>query len=204
MHKNNNLQLEIAVHLENGRIHRYIQTNPEDIESILDHIQPSKLFSTPILLIGDCKSLNAFAKSMVVRIDLISDTLPNWPQSHAVETILEITPDAFHERFDPERYRNLWTMQAPPEELLPIFTELDLVNGERIFLEVHIKPEGEQPLPIEFGNFIQRIFSSSGMYAHRRGGGMLIVNPATITRMSLYPGMPQMPPGAWMVHRVNE
>jgi len=74
-------------------------------------------------------------------------------------------------------------------------TEVELTNGERLFLEVHGRAASLTPLDV--GMLLQQILSAPRLHARRLGGGALLINSAHILCMARFPGPPETPPNAW-------
>lgn len=195
--------LEIHVHLEDGRVTKFEQNDPLLAQKLLDNLQPTRLFAQKILLFGSTDSLNAFQLTQVVRIDLIASNVPDYPFYNGVLDIQQITPDEFKQRYHPQTFVALrQAAQDSPGEPITVFSEMELVNGERVFMQVCVKLE--ERLPLEQGIFVSQLFSAHGLHGRRRDGGILIINPANIVRFTLYPAPPAVPPGTWEAARMIE
>ena len=194
--------LEIQLHLEDGRITRFVQHDAAQAQDTLAHVQPTKLFGQKVLLLGDGGSMSAFQLDKVVRVDLITTETPDYPFYNGVLDIQQITPDEFHERFHSETFMALRDIAlAHPGDPLTVFSEMELVNGERVFMQVCVQVS--QRTPLEQGLFVSQLFGAHGLHGRRRGGGVVILNPASIVRFTLYPAPPSLPPGAWQAARVQ-
>ena len=193
--------LEIHVHLEDGRVQKFQQPDTQAAQNLLAHLQPTKLFGQKVLMLGGADSLTAFQLSEVVRIDLISAQTPDYPFYNRVLDIEQITPDEFQQRYRPQTFAALrQSAQAHPGEPITVFAELELVNGERLFIQVCVKVE--ERLPLEQGIFVSQLFSTTGIHCRRREGGVVIVNPANIVRLTFYPAPTTLPPGTWEASRI--
>ena len=193
--------LEIHVHLEDGRIVRFIQQDAELARQQLAHLQPTKLFAQPLMMFGGSDSLTTFQLSQVARVEFIAENTPDYPFYHGVLDIQQITPDEFRARYHPQTFAALREKaQATPDTPITVFTEMELVNGERLFFQVCVKVT--ERLPLEQGIFVSQLFNAHGLHARRQGGGVVIVNPANIARFTLYPSPPTLPPGTWQASRV--
>jgi hypothetical protein len=182
--------LEIHVHGIDGQVAAFVQSDPAAAAALLAHIQPGRVFTQSHLTIASEHSVTFFPCAAVARIDLVMDTFPDWPFYHGVSNILEITEEEFQERYRPEERE-----AEPPGALVVRFTELELTSGERLVVEVHSR---EIPrTAVDQAMFVQQILSAPSLYARRLGGGAILLNPAQILRMTVYPGPPETPPNAW-------
>jgi len=194
--------LEIQVHLEDGSVAKFQQSDPETIKQLLDNFQPTRVFSQRVLMFGDGSSLSAFQVDKVVRFDLIAPYVPDYPFYNGVLDIQMITPDQFEERYKPQTFVALrQRAQETPGEPITVFSELELVNGQRLFQQVCVRVE--ERLPLEQGIFVSQLFNAHGLHGRCQGGGVVVVNPANILRFTLYPAPPAFPPGAWAATRIR-
>jgi hypothetical protein len=195
--------LEFYIHLQDGRIVRFAQSDPEIANALLDRIEPTEFFSRQHFAIGGDQSMTAFRSSAVVRIDFVTEHMPEWRYPDGIQSVQELTEGEYRERYRPELHGGRAVIGAEPEGAETVFAELEMVNGERVFLEVHVgRTEAAAPVPLNQADFIEQLFTSGGMHAGRRGSGVILLNPATIVRLSFYPGAAQ--PDAWPAHRLRD
>ena len=193
--------LEIQVHLEDGRVAKFQQTDPVMIKYTLDNFQPTRVFSQKVLMFGDSDSLSAFQVNFVARIDLIAPYVPDYPFYNGVLDIQMISPEQFKERYTPQTFADLREKaQATPGEPITVFSEFELVNGQRLFQQVCVRVE--ERLPLEQGIFVSQLFNAHGLHGRCPGGGVVVVNPSNIVRFTLYPPPPTLPPGAWAAKKM--
>jgi hypothetical protein len=199
--------LAIEVHLSDGRVEKFLQDNLQEAQHILDHIQPNKLFSQPLLVIAEEYATTVYRSEEVERIDLITDIPLNWPYYHDVSDIVEITPEEFSRRFVPENYHFLRSGAPPiPGEKFTLFVEIESSSGKRLIVQVdtHISVSDSQLTPMDRGVFIHQLLSAASLHARRLEGGMILLNPAKIMRVVFYPGPALPPPGTWLANRAVE
>ena len=199
--------LEIYVHLQDARIVRFAQTEAGLAQEILDHIQPGKFFTQHHFVIGGDQSMTAFRCASVVRIDFVTDYVPEWPFHYGAKSIQEISEGEYRERYRPDLHTGRVVPATDTEGLSVVYSELELVNGERVFFEVHVDrstPDGTPMLRLDQSLFVQQLFTSGGLYGRRRGSGILLLNPGSIVRMAFYPGPSETPAGAWPAHRLRD
>jgi hypothetical protein len=289
--------LEIQLHLKDGKVVEFLQRDPLIAQRILDQIQPAKIFSQRMIMIGEQKSLSAFPASTIVRIDLIGDSVPNWPFPNDAKEVKMISEGEFLSRYDAETFAarthhgvgNTRTIASPntgrfvpgqtelprikpvpgfgqarpasgpagagvatqynqgpitgkptypqttpingqPSNSMPprsatpmngspyglsaglmadqprtVFSEMELVNGEKVFLEVSQgQPQrAAKPTALDYALYVQNFFTLSSVHARRRESGMVILNPAHFIRCTFYPGVSEMPPGCWNAERLD-
>jgi hypothetical protein len=183
--------LELHVHSVDGHVARFRQNDAAAVLTLLDHIQPGRIFSQRHLMIVGGGSLNVFPSAAVARVDLVMNGFPDWQFHWGITDVLEITEAEFQQRYHPE---DEGQGQPPPGAPVVAYGEMELVNGARIFAEVHTHVEVR--LPVEQGLFVQQILTAPSLYGRRRGGGAFLINPAHIVRLAFYPGPSTTPPNA--------
>ena len=194
--------LEIHVHLEDGRVAKFVQSDPVLARKTLTLIHPGKLFSQRLITIHGDHSLTAYPCASIVRIDFVTDMALDWPFHHGAIAIDQILPTEFEERcLAAITARRKSSGPPTPGEPITLYAQQELVNGERLFLEVHTTLQVRTS--VDQNVFINNLFSSGGLHARRREGGMIIVNPAKLVSMALHPGPMEYTPGSWLANPMH-
>jgi len=176
--------IELHIHSIDGDVARFVQNEPEAVRRLFDHIQPGHIFEQRQLVVASGHSLALFPCAAIVRVDLVMEGFPDWEFHHGVSDVQEITEEEFRQRYHPERDRPEHPL--PPGAPVVAYAEIELANAERLFSEVHTHVEAR--LPVEQSMFFQQILTGPSLYSRRRGGGAILVNPASIVRLTFYPG----------------
>ena len=186
--------LEIHVHLEDGRIARFSQTTPDAVHKVIEPLQPSKLYSQHHFTICAPDSLIVFPSARVVQLDFVGPDVPKWPHYRGIQRIQQLTSQEFQAQYDPVKSAN-----AAYGLTHTTYSGMELTNGNQYYLEVTMGDslDAAPPSPQEFNTFLQQLLTSTGLHFQRSGGGVSIINPAHIVRMSFYPGLSTAPPNAW-------
>ncbi len=190
--------MEIHFHLTDGSIAKFDQPDPVKALHIVSHIQLNKIFQQNTFLLGTDVSATAYPCSSVVRIDFLTESYPDWPFSYGASDVMEVTQEEFQERYDPaEVIRDPLLLF---NRRMVTYAEFEMVNGERLMLEIHTLIEPATPM--DMGRFIHQIFASPVIHARRRGGGVILLNPGHIVNLTFVPGPPEMPAYAWAAQRI--
>jgi hypothetical protein len=193
--------LEIRVTQTDGSVSRFAQDDPALVKRILDAIQPARLFSVPLLTLGGDGALTVFPTSRIERVDLIGDSLPNWPYLGGAAAIREIAEEAFLAAYDPaQSVADRQKAGDVPGTTQAGYTEYATISGRHVYWEVQM--ESRPMTRMDFGPYIQSLFSAGGLHARTEEGGVTILNPATITRLVFHPGPPTLPINAWPARRL--
>jgi hypothetical protein len=182
--------LEIQVHSVDGPVTRFVQDDSEAIRKSLDQMQPGKIFAQHHLLITDHRSITIFPTTAIARVDLVMERYPDWPFPPGVSDVAEISEREFVRRCRAVR-RGEQSLGAPTRSLTA-FGEIELANGDRICLEARLA--SRSGLPRDRGLSLHHLLTAPSLHSRRRGGGVLILNPAHIVRWAFYPGPLQMVP----------
>jgi hypothetical protein len=183
--------LEISVYLTDGRRIRFVQNDADAVQWIRDHVNPARLFTQETLIIGNPRSLSAFPTAHVVRVDLKSPVISDSGHAPGLSRVLEITREEFTALNRPE---------AMP--LGQAFVEAELSGGEVVYLAAHFAPAVEVQLlgertPMDQAAFFTNMFSGQALHAELPDGGMLILNPSRVLRLTFYPAPTILPAGSW-------
>jgi hypothetical protein len=183
---------ELHVTSIDGRVSRFHVEGAAAVKELLERVQPNRVFTQPHLIVSDRCSLSIFPSAGVVRVDLVAERFPDWPFFHGATDIQELSLEEFEQRYQPEAYEQA----SGPAEGAPIvvFAEVELASGQRVFLEAHARAEIR--LPVEQGLFLQQLLSAHSLFARRRGGGAVLLNPANVVRLTFRPGPVTVPPHA--------
>ena len=161
---------------------------------ILGTIVPGKFFESKQLVIGCKNSLSAFQTDHITQVELISDHVPDWSFHHNVRMIREVSPKIFR-----EKYAHIEQVDRSIADVVHVASEIELSNGEKIYLTLDINSDPAiSPLtPLDQHVFIQQLFSSHCIFAHHRDRGVVLINPAHISRLTMHPGPEAVPAGTW-------
>jgi hypothetical protein len=197
--------LQINVSLVNGTTQRFGQDDRPLLHEIIDSIHPAKLFSSPHIVIADTNRLVLFRTEHVVRVELISDTLPlpEWPYLQDALSVHEVPRALFDQRFDPEAYavtrRDAWT-RSDREHIG--FTEIHTLDNQSVIWEVRMR--SKPLLSCDVIPMITSLLGADGMHARLSNRGVAIINPANITFIAFYPGPPEVPGQVWHANQINQ
>jgi len=181
--------LDIHLHFVNGRDARFVQTDSKEAQHVLEQIHPDRVFTArPVLTIGDPASISLVPCSSVERIDFYVDPLPDWPYHNEVRDAEEITEDLFHarDRLSPE-----------------LVARFELVSGAVTYLRLHFQPSRGPVTPLDASLFFSHLLSGPSLRG-RMEGGVFLINPANIVRVTIYPGPSEPPTGSWNARQVEK
>jgi hypothetical protein len=189
--------LQIQLHLVDGNLATYEQTDPIAVGSILREVQPAKVFSERQILIAGGFTVSGYSTASVVRVDFVGEDVPDYRLGPEMNRLEEISRDAFEAGRvagddESRKRKRAWTVG----ETFSGFAELELNNGAFVFLEFEstLRSKLDQRL------VLQHFLAGSGLYCKRLGGGASFINTAAVVRWTLFPGPPEAPQNAWVAH----
>ncbi len=184
--------LEIHVHSVDGHMAAFVQQGAEAVQKLIAQMQPGRVFRQPFLAVAGQGSLSVFPAATVVRVDLVMRGFPDWPFHLGFRDAMELSEDEFRERISLND-----CSREPLRGPAPIYADIEMTNGEGLYLQMEVDDRDEPVMQVEFGMLIERFLSASSLHARRVGGGALVINPAQILRVQLRPAPPHPPLNAW-------
>lgn len=188
-------RLEMHVTLHDGRTLRFAQDDPETIQSLYEHLNPARLFAPRVLMLHSSDSLSILPTAGILRVDFLAPDLPPFSPPSDLVSIQEITEEEFQQRFRPQDYDALRKGEIQVGSFV-IYNEIELLDGKSLFFELRVQPTAERTA-VDTALFFQRFLASEGIYAERHGGGLMVINPTAIVRVTLFPGPAIPPAGAY-------
>ena len=196
--QNTNSALEIRVHGLDGTVESFVQVEPALADSIMEDVQPGRLFALDKIVIAGDYSLTAFIPCKLVRIDFIQKGLACWGFPAGIVDAIELSEQEFREKAhldDAENLEKRNQVRAPGEFAIG-FVDLEMVGGLHLFLGV----EFVVGLPAERMQRLNLLLSAPSVHFRMRQGGIGTLNLANLVRFTMYPGPPQAPANAWPAH----
>ncbi len=191
--------LEIHIHGVDGYVAAFAQNDAETIRKLIEQMQPGRIFTQPYLAVAGHRSLTVFPSATVVRVDLLMRGFPDWPFHLHIHDMTEFTEEEFRVRVSDAAER-----RPRSSGQRAVYAEIEMTNGERIYLEMAVQVREEPITQVDFGVLLQQFLSASSLHARRLGGGAIVINPAHILRVQFHPAPPQPPLNAWSADPLAE
>lgn len=194
-------ELEIRVHLTDARVLTFAVKEEHEARRVLSQIIPGKFFESRQIVLGCAEDVTAFQSTLLTQVELVSAYLPTWPFHHNVRSIHLINAKEYHDILKSQEY-----IDQPLGDVVFMISEIELTNGERLYLKLEINSDPAiSPLtPLDQHIFLQQLFTSGGLHVLHGETGIILINPAHITRLTMHPGPGAVPTGAWHASRVLE
>lgn len=187
--------LEIHVHLVDGSVARFLQADAVLARRILDLPRPERLFSQPQLLISGPSAASLIPTAAIVRLDVLSAELGHWGAVRDADFMVESHADEYRQH----RSDAAPTLRGLPDEPPPLvlYREIVLSNGERVYSKTSGLPApGAERAALDHAMMVRH--SLDAPLGHRRAeGGLTLLNPAHIARLTMHPGPPEPAAGSW-------
>jgi hypothetical protein len=188
--------LGIRIHLTDGSIHSFVQTDDAAALKLWDGIDPARLFARPRIVVGSEHSKAVFVSAEIVRVDFLHDSFQCWEFPGGYSDIVELSEEEFrkHARLDQPAQMTKREQPTPVGDLLVSFVKLQMRGGRPLFVMIEIPVK----LPAESQSFMQFMLSKAAVHMRLRGGGIGVLNLANLAGYTVYPGVAQIPGDAWL------
>jgi hypothetical protein len=191
----------VRIHLENGSLQSFVQSDEAIARRTWEAIDPVRLFAQPRVVIAGAQSKAVFVGSSIVRIDFVQHFCPCWKFPEGYSDIVELSEADFRKNAhldEPELMPKREECRAVGD-LLVAFLKLEFRSVAPLYLmtELSIK------LPAENQSFMRFLLSKTGLHMRLRGGGVGIVNLAQLAGYTAYPGVPQVPSDTWLAEPLS-
>jgi hypothetical protein len=193
--KNADPGLQICIQGVDGSIATFAQNDPDLVNRTLDELNPARILTLTKITIAGNHSVTTFIPSLITRIDLITDRLSVWDFPFIIGALLELTETEFQEFLYDQQRR----VQPRTSGDFPVFLDIEMVNGRRLFLWMEIVAG----LPPERLLRIYSLLKERSLIFGLRTGGIGVLNLANMVRFSVHPDPLARPAEARPVHQAN-
>ena len=185
----------IRVHLTDGSVESFAQSDEAEARKLWDKIEPSQLFTQSRIVLAGEHSKSVYVTAQIVRVDFIQESNQCWEFPGGYSDIVELTEKDFrtHARLDQPELMPKREQPTPVGDLLVSFVKLHLVGGRPLYLMVEFPVK----LPVENHSFMQFMLSKKGFHMRLCGGGIGVINLENLLGYTVYPGVPQIPSDSW-------
>jgi hypothetical protein len=194
--------LTVRVHLTDGSVHSFIQSDGAAAQKLWDDVEPAKLFARPRIVIGSEHSKAVFVSAEIVRVDFIQESIQCWEFPGGYFDILELTEDEFRKQahLDQPALMTKREQPTPVGDLLVSFVKLQMRGSRPLFVMVEVPVK----LPAESQSLMHFMLSKASIHMRLRGGGVGVLNLANLAAYTVYPGVAQIPADAWLAEPVRK
>ena len=139
--------LQIHIHKVDGATTTFIQNDADEVKKILDGFEPTHIFDRDRFVITDGNSITSLPVAKITRIDLVSEHLPHLIFPVGIVDAVELAETEFQELIRNPAMREQWEEMTAQEDSLVTFLDLELADGQCLFLttEMHIELQSEEP-----------------------------------------------------------
>jgi hypothetical protein len=190
----------IRVHLTDGMVESFAQTDVAEAQKLWDKIEPSRLFAQSRLVVASEHSKSVFVTANILRVDFIQEINECWQFPGGYSDVVELSEEDFKKNahLDEPELMAERKKSTPVGDLLVSFLKLHITGAKPLFLMIEFPVK----LPAENQSFMQFLLSKAGLHLRLRGGGIGVVNLAHLAGYTVYPGLAQVPSDAWFAEPV--
>ena len=188
--------LVIRVHLTDGSVESFIQTDDAKARKIWHAIDPARLFAPERIVIAGDHSKSVFVCSEIVRIDFAQHAYGCWEFPAGYSDVVELSEADFrkHVHLDQPELMVKRERSTPVGNLLVSFLKLRFKDSPPMFLMVEFSVK----LPAENHSFMRFLLSKLGFLMRLSNGGIGVVNLANLVGYTVYPGVVQITADSWL------
>lgn len=192
--------MTIRIHLTDGSVTSFVQTDPAKAQGIWQSLDPARLFSQSRIVVAGRHSKSVFVTCEIVRIDFIQQGRACWEFPGGYADVVELTESDFrrHAHLDHPELMVERERATPIGDLLVSFLKLHWKGSRPMFLMVEFPVK----LPIENQSFMQFLLSKGSAYMRLHGGGVGVINLSNLAGYTVFPGVAQIPADAWVAEPV--
>jgi len=185
----------IRVHLTDGSVESFTQTDATEAQKLWDKIEPSRLFTQSRLVVAGEHSKSVFVTAHILRVDFIQETNECWQFPGGYSDVVELSEEDFKKNahLDEPELMAAREQPTPVGDLLVSFLKLHITGAKPLYLMIEFPVK----LPAENQSFMQFMLSKSGLHMRLCGGGIGVINLAHLAGYTVYPGVAQVPADSW-------
>lgn len=182
--------MDMIVYLANGTIRRFVQSETEAAATLATFV-PTRVYVNPTLIVGSGVSTTVLATREISRIDFRSqDPLPIPTGTGASQVTVLSGESEFRERRAALEAEGVQAVQVGTHYSGVI--NYEMVGGHMLYCHM-------EALLSNMANVfttLQQVFSQPVLAFDLPGGGKVLVNPANLIGVNLYPGIEILPRGS--------
>lgn len=179
--------LEIHVHLCDGSVSRFAQSDANLAAQMLESLQPARFFAQPSLIFAGEDSLTAFPAGEVARVDFLGPATAvlrsAGPQDGDWQ---EVDESAWNQQCSASRGAH------EPGEVAQTVLSIQSAGGGQTYIQI----VSSVPSAMQQRQILQNLFSGPSHILQRLGGGATLINTAKIVKVVFCPAL-EAPTTAW-------
>ena len=179
--------LKIQLHLTNGSTHRFVQRDPQNIESVLQSISP-RVFAQSNLIFCGAQSVTTYPTAALVGITLSMEPMPESllrltrSLPNGVGEIREISQADYQMKLP--QLQSFVTGQSGVS-----LNEIEFTSGHRLWLEVQVQSASHE---MQERQLVKHAFEGMGLICRSVDGVVSLWNRANMVSYRFNPG-PEAP-----------
>ncbi len=188
--------LQINIHKVDGSMVTITQSDAALANRTLNEFHPTRIFNEEGIATSCSHSVAKFNLSSITRVDLITDQLSVWDFPFVLGALMELTEGEFHGIVH-ERLR--WMQPCPPGDL-PVFFDVEMVNGRHSYLWMAVIAGFSAA---RLSEAFSQLRTRSLIFA-LHAGGVGVLNPANIVRFTVHPHPQQESAKVWHTREIGD
>ncbi len=189
--------MDLIVYLANGSIRRFVQSETETAATLATFI-PARAFASPTFILGSGMATTVLATREISRIDFRgSDTIPIPPGAGASTVSLFSGESEYRERRQAMAEQGVGAIHVG--ETFKGLVSYEMVGGHMLHGEIQAQLNNMANV----FTTLQQVFNQPVLAFELPGGGAVLVNPAKLVGVTLFPGIEILPRGSVLARLVE-
>lgn len=185
--------LQIRIHKLDGSTATFVQRDAGEVKKLLDEFQPAQIFNRDRIAFTDINSITSLPVSKITRIDLESEQHSHLLFPVGMVDAVELTGTEFQTLIRSPVMREQWDQISVPGASLVTFLDVEMADGQCLFLTVEMQVERQS----ELWNTRGFPLSGSGFCFRMRTGGVAVLNLAHLMCLTFFPKPLHPPADHW-------
>jgi len=192
--------LQIHIHKVDGSTTTFIQNDAGEVKRMLDGFEPTHIFDRDRFVIIEGNSITTVRVTTITRIDLDSEQHSHLLFQAGVVDAVELAEAEFLALVQNPVMRKNWEQMATQDDTLVAFLDLELADGQQLFLTMEMRVELQSEELWKTNGFP---LEGSSLCFRMRTGGVAVLNLANLVRSTFFPKPAHQPADQWHAIRPN-
>ena len=193
--------LQVLVHHTSGLISEFEQQDEEGAIAFLAHVNPRKVFTSPVLILAGVFSASNISTRHVARIDILTQqSVPcQYPDWISELTLIPTNKEFLAAAGLEDGKAKPTASSVAPGEFFEGYVAYHLLGADPVYARL----QATITVPVELRGRLAHLFELPYIQFRRPEGGTTLINPAHLVRLTIFPGPPVLGADVWPAELVT-
>lgn len=187
------LNIAMTIHLVDGTVHSYRQTDAKLNRKFLEKFEPQKLYAQPYFAIEDSSSVTVFPTARIAWIECRIEPDPHFAFMAQGPSIQKVTRAELDSALAGPEASDLMRHARQPGEDFKGFIVFTMIGDSELIFEIQTKVAQT----LDQRGMMNRIYEQPTISLPAGDAGCIFVNPSNLMHIKALPGQPNIAPLAW-------